>query len=125
MSNKAKNLGKVSVANAAAGDAFLIDESFNGAVTIRGNGRPCNPKKDSVTGKVMPGQQTVSFESGKGRTFRIPMSIILQAIRKSTEKIDALFTSGDNIKYIPATKLHLKSVAGKYGITVSNSPITA
>ena len=125
MPTQAKVLGSVTEARNANQNQFLIDEDFNGEVTVRGNGKPCKNKVDEQTGAVIPGQKTVSFESNTGMVFRVPMSMIYKSLMKQTDKVDALFIKADKIKFIPSTKLHLRKVAKEFGITLSNDPITA
>ena len=122
---QAKILGSVTEARNSNKNQFLINEDFNGEVTVRGNGKPCKNKVDEQTGAVVPGQKTVSFEDKTGMTFRVPMSMIYKALTNLTDPIDALFMTKDKIKFIPSTKLHLRTVAKEFGITLSNSPITA
>ena len=113
----AKKLTTMSAALKAGGAGFLIDITFNGEVVILGKGRPCNPKGDAKKG-----QDTVLFEKTNGGKFRIPMSIIANAL--DTMTTDALFEQKGNIMYVPGIKLHLCSEANKFGIIISNEEIS-
>ena len=117
----AKVLIKVSAAE-KYGSGFVIGETLLAECTVVGLGRPCNPKVDE-TGKTIPGQQTVKFATKSGRKFRIPVGAVLTALRKQP-KLQAIFITGDNIKFKPGIQVWLSIKAGTYGVIFSDTEIT-